>query len=98
MLVETKLPLELLDRRGLRRAFDDGVGAFALLAQIVGEPALAPALGLADLPAQSLQILHEPIEKRHDLLVGGSRIDDYQGLVRIQTVHPLSSNQAFESA
>src|SRR6267378_8258710 len=87
LLVQPKLALELLDGGRLGQALDDGVGALALLAQVVGETALAPALDLTHFGAKSLQVLPEPGQKRSDLLVGGPRIDDHQDLVRIQTAH-----------
>src|SRR5882757_1132643 len=75
-LVEVELAVELLDGARLRGQVDNGVDAFRLLVDRVGEPTLPPDIELADLAAIGGHDLEEPLERRLDRSLLEVRVED----------------------
>src|SRR5262249_39337588 len=67
---------------------DDRVGAFALLADLVRQPTLAPALRLAHGGAQAREVVLELDEQRGDVFIRRPRVENYENFVGIQTSSP----------
>ena len=88
MLVEAKLALEFLDRRGLGGHLEHGVRPFPLLSDVVRQTALPPVFQLDDLGPDRLDLVGELREQRRDFFVGGTRIDDDENFVRPQNESP----------
>src|SRR6185437_11139067 len=88
-LVEVELEVELLDGARVRGQIDDGVDAFRLLVDRVGEPALPPDVELADLAAIGGDDLEEPLERRLDRPLLEVRVEDDHNFV---VAHARSSS------
>src|SRR3954453_8684240 len=93
-LVQVELPVELGDGRGLGIDVDDRVDALDLLLDLVGEPATAPDVDLADGAAGLGDDGQEPVERRSDrpLLELGVE-DDHQFVVTHGEPHLLWSGR-----
>src|ERR1700734_1250217 len=75
-LVEVELTVEFLDGRRLGVQVDDGVDAFRLLVDRVGEATLPPDVELADLATVIGNDLEEPLERRLDGPLLEVRVED----------------------
>src|SRR3954451_21928795 len=93
-LVQVELPVELGDGRGLGIDVDDRVDALDLLLDLVGEPATAPDVHLADGTVGLGDDGQEPVERRTDrpLLELGVE-DDHQFVVTHGEPHLLWSER-----
>src|ERR1700728_4515537 len=88
-LVEVELTVELLDGRRLGVQVDDGVDAFRLLVDRVGEATLPPDVELADLAAVIGHDLEKPLERRLDRALLEVRVEDDHDFV---VAHARSSS------
>src|SRR5207253_9884246 len=84
VLVEAHLALEFLHPGGLGRNIKDRVRPFALLADVVREPALSPVVDFGDIGAERLELFAELFEQRGDFLLGRARTDDHEDFIRSQ--------------
>src|ERR1700734_216454 len=89
-LVEVELAVELLDGRRLGVQFDDGVDAFRLLVDRVGEATLPPDVELPDLAAVIGNDLEEPLERRLNRALLEVRVEDDHDFV-VTHERPTSS-------
>src|SRR6202046_3476285 len=89
-LVEVELTVEFLDGRRLGVQVDDGVDAFRLLVDRVGEATLPPDVELADLAAVIGNDLEEPLKRRLDRALLEVRVEDDHDLV-VTHARPTSS-------
>src|SRR3954453_11345881 len=93
-LVQVELPVELGDGRGLGIDVDDRVDALELLLDLVGEPATAPDVHLADGAVGLGDDGQEPVERRSDGPLLELRVeDDHQFVVTHGEPHLLWSGR-----
>src|SRR5689334_20699768 len=75
-LVQRELPVELLDRRGLRRQVDDGVDALGVLLDLVRHPATTPHVDGLDRAAVLADHVEVLVERRLDGALVETRVED----------------------
>src|SRR5512144_2558666 len=92
-LAELQLPVELLDRGGLRPQIDDGVDPLRLVRELVGQPSPAPHVDLLDAAARVADDREELVERRRDGALFQVGVEDDHQLVAAHKLHLLRTGR-----